>query len=396
MKLVVVSPFFPEISGVGQYGVRVAEGLARTRRFTSVHVLANAQPGAAAREQRDGLIIERVWGRDRYDSAQIISDAIRRLRPDVVWFNLGLSIYGRSRVANFLGHTAPMQTRLMGVATVVTLHELFEMANLNAIGAANGRLTLWGGAIATRMILRADAVCLTLKSYARLVKERYGAQNVMHVPHGAFDPPRFTPLPANKRILYFGSHAPYKGLSALIEMYRELQTADATLRLTIAGSDHPRFPGYFDSMRAANIGLPGIEWRPGHPEDQLPALFESARVVVLPYVATTGASSVSHRAASHGRPVVAYSLPDLRVVTAEENLRIEFVPSGDRAAFTTRLKSLLDDPAECERIGRANVAAMQSHTLDHTCRQYVEIFESVVARRMAVSQPLIDRQGELG
>jgi len=161
MKLVVVSPFFPEISGVGQYGVRVVEGLARTRRFTSVHVLANAQPGAAAREQRDGLIIERVWGRDRYDSAQIISDAIRRLRPDVVWFNLGLSIYGRSRVANFLGHTAPMQTRLMGVATVVTLHELFEMANLNAIGAANGRLTLWGGAIATRMILRADAVCLT-------------------------------------------------------------------------------------------------------------------------------------------------------------------------------------------------------------------------------------------
>lgn len=396
MKLAVVSPFLPEISGVGQYGVRVAEALANTRRFSAVHVLANARPGAPRREQRGRLNIERVWARDRYDVAPSILAAILRLRPDVVWFNLGLSMYGSSRVANFLGHAAPALVRLAGIPAVATLHELFETANLRAIGATNGRVTQWGGALATRMILQADAVCLTLKSYLQLVRERYGAHSLFYIPHGAFDPPRFAPLPASKRALYFGSHAPYKGLPALIAMYRELRATDSALRLTIVGSDHPRFPGYFDSVRAAANDLPGIEWRPNMPEDQLPAVFESAQVVVLPYAATTGASSVTHRAAAHGRPIVAYRLPDLQAVAAEENLRVEFVTPGDPAAFTARLKSLLGDPAECERIGRENAAAMQAHTLEHTCRRYAEVFESVVARRLILRQPVTGQQQEMG
>ncbi|MEK7785942.1 MAG: glycosyltransferase, partial [Chloroflexota bacterium] len=130
----------------------------------------------------------------------------------------------------------------------------------------------------------------------------------------------------------------------------------------------------------------GIEGRVGVPETDLPALFASARVVALPYTATTGASSVVHRASAHGRPVVAYDLPDLRTVAAEENLRLELVPAGDQIAFARRLRDLLHDPALCETIGRGNAATMKTMTLDITCQRYIQLFEKAIACKMALSK----------
>jgi len=380
VRLAIVSPFFPEISGVGQYGVRVAEGLACTGRFESIHVLANRWPGGKPYEVRDALIIERCWQRDSFNVLPNVLYKLQRLKPDLVWFNLGLSIYGQSPLTNFLGHMLPLFVQQSGVPVVVTLHELFEMADLEAIGTSRNQFIQWGGALATKLILSADLVCLTLKPYVAFAQQKYRVRNVTHIPHGAFDPPRFTPLPEEKRLLYFGLHAPYKGLSELLEIYAELRGIDSTLTLTVAGSDHPRFTGYFALMRDTHAHLPGVTWLPNLPEEQVPQLFDSARVVALPSVATTGSSSVSHRAASHGRPVVAYGLRDLQTVATEENLQLEFVSPGDRVAFKLRLQQLLDDPVECERLGRANAIAIQDFTLEATCWQYVVQFEAVLRR----------------
>lgn len=388
MRLAIVSPFPPEISGVGQYGARLAEGMLRAHRFSEVCVYANQSAVAPVLEHFNGLTIRRVWRRGSAAAAYVILRSLVAWQPDVVWFNLGLTVFGQSRSHNFCGLSAPMLAKWAGLPTVVTLHEIFEAANLRALGAVNGRITHWGGEAATRFLLNADTVCLTLRSYVRLIQRHYHAHNVMHLPHGTFDPPRFAPIPSDKRILIFGTYAPYKGLPELIEIYRGLRAADSALVLTIAGSDHPRFPGYLAEMQARAADLPGLEWRVGVPENHLPALFESARVIALPYTATTGASSVVHRAASHGRPVVAYGLPDLRTVAAEEGLRIEFVPPGDHVSFAARLLELLNDPVGCERIGRANVAAMQVSTLDVTCRRYIEIFEAAVQRRAALGRPV--------
>ncbi len=384
MKLAIVSPYPPEISGIGQYGARMAEGLARSGRFAEVRVFTHHVPDAPALERKEGLTVQRTWWRGDRATMWVIPNAIAAWQPDLVWFNLGLSVFGRSRADNFLGLLSPMLVRLAGMPTVVTLHEIFEAVNLRALGAVNGRLTRWGGAAAMHCLLRADAVCLTLSSYIALIEQRYGARNLVHIPHGAYDTPAFTPLPREQRILMFATHAPYKGLPELIDIFRGVRAAGSEALLTVAGSDHPRFPGYLQSVQSAAGHVPGLEWRIGVPESRIPDLFARARVVALPVRATTGASSVVHRAAAHGRPVVVYDLPDLRVVAAEENLRFDFVPAYDSAAFGARLRYLLDHPAECERIGQANVAAMQNNTLEMTCRRYVRVFESVVGRQVTV------------
>jgi glycosyltransferase involved in cell wall biosynthesis len=387
MKLAIVSPFPPEISGVGQYGARLAEGLAHTRRFSAVQVFGNLTPNVSPNETGNGFTIRRVWERDSAMALLRILRAVREWQPDAVWFNLGLSVFGRTRFHNFKGLLAPMLTARSGLPTIVTLHEIFEAVNLRALGAMNGRITHWGGALAMRSLLQADTLCLTLSSYVRVMRQNYGARNVVHMPHGAFDTPHFTELPPTNRILIFGTFAPYKGLTELISIYRTLRQTDPTLTLTVAGNDHPRFPGYLAQTCAQTGAIPGIEWRMNVPEAELPALFQSASVVALPYTATTGASSVAHRAATHGRPVVTYALPDLQEVADEEGLRVEFVPVGDRTAFAERLQSLLNDRARCAAIGRANVAAIQPHTLEAMCKRYIDVFEGAIAKR-AVKRPI--------
>ncbi len=198
MKLAIVSPFPPEISGVGQYGARLARGLAASGKFESVTVLANRGPHGQRRPEAPGdgaPAVRRVWQRDWPASTPAILEALADLAPDVVWFNLGLSVFGRTRWANLLGLATPMLARARGWPTVVTLHEIFEAANLRDLGAANGRLTHLAGQAVTRMILRADTVCFTLRRYAAEVGRRYGATNVAHVPVGAYDPLEMLPGP---------------------------------------------------------------------------------------------------------------------------------------------------------------------------------------------------------
>jgi glycosyltransferase involved in cell wall biosynthesis len=390
MKLAIVSSYPPEISGVGQYGARFSQGFARM--IDRVAVFANRVKGAPAEEKLDGVTVFRVWDRDRIAASPSILRTLHQWQPDAVWFNIGLSMFGRSRPHNFFALTAPMLSRASGLPTVVTLHEIFEAANLRALGTANGHLTHWGGHVATRMILQADRVCVTLHAYQRIIERHYGKDNIVHIPHGTYDRPHFSAPPGQKRILIFATYAPYKGLPDLIEIFKSLRDADSAVQLTIAGSDHPRFPGYLADVRSRYKDVDGIEWRVGIPEHDLPSLFNSARVVALPYTATTGASSVAHRAAAQGRPMVAYDLPDLRTSAAEDRVHIEFVPLGDKESFAKRLRDLLNDPIQCEMIGRANVTAMQAMTLEMMCHRYIQIFEQAIKRssRVVTINPLLD------
>ncbi|MBI3241066.1 MAG: glycosyltransferase family 4 protein [Chloroflexi bacterium] len=378
-KLAIVSPFPPEISGVGQYGSRVAEGLAHSGHFEQMRVFANQTSNAPALEHHNGFVVQRAWRRNHLANAGILMRELRQWQPDAVWFNIGLASFGRTRLQNFLGLSAPLLTRSLGLPTVVTLHEIFEASNLRLLGAVNGRLTYLGGQVATRLLLQADIVCLTLRAYVQIFQKQYQAHNLAHVPHGAFDAPGFTPLPDEKRILMFAMHAPYKGLPELLDIFRQLRADDPSIRLTVAGSDHHRFPGYLNQVREALGESPGVEWRVGVPENEVPGLFASARVVALPCIATTGASSIIHRASAHGRPVLAYNHDDLRAVADEENLHVEFVPQGDRNAFARQLRDLLKDPARCETIGRENVAVMRTMTLAVTCQRYIQLFERATA-----------------
>ncbi len=386
MHLGIVSPFPPEISGIGQYGWNVTQGLANTGRFQKITVFTGTANGSIDSPSPTSPVIaaHRVWTRDDVASVMGLTRAIQAARPDVVWFNLGFTVFGSSRAANFFGLAAPLLTRRAGMPTIVTLHEIFEFAPPRALGAMNGQLTTWGARAATRMALSADAVCVTLRRYVAELHRRYKTGRVVHVPHGAFAAPEFLTHPADappREILIFATFAPYKGLPVLLEAFESLRRRDPHVTLVIAGSDHPRFPGYLADVRASLNGAHsnGVHWLGPQSESQLRDVFAQARVVVLPYTATTGASSVLHRAAAFGRPVIASDLPDIRAVAEEEDLRLEYVPSSNPPALAEALTRLLANPDRQRELAAHNLSVMQTMTLDHTCARYVELFARVMS-----------------
>ena len=383
MRLCVVSPFPPQISGIGQYGWSMVQGLARTNRFRAITVLAGGrEQGSVGPLPLDSPARrQRVWARDDLQTALRLVRAIRAEKPDVAWFNLGFTVFGDSRAANFLGLMTPALTRRAGIPVVVTLHEIFEATSPQALGVRNGWATRWGARTATTLLLQADAVCVTLRRYQDQLRARYGARHVLHIPHGAFVTPEFLPHPASapaRDILILATFAPHKGLPVLLEAFDRVRRVYPDASLTVAGSDHPRFPGYLARLRASVNGAPGIRWLGTQSEAQLREVFARASVVALPYTATTGASSVLHRAAAFGRPIVASRLPDMEAAAHEEGLLVDYVPPADPEALAQTLIRLLGDPTRRASVAVHNLVAMRAMSLDRTCARYVSLFEQTV------------------
>ncbi len=392
MKLCVISPYPPELNGIGEYAWSVVHGLAATGRFSAITVFSQRvdgrgpQPFAAPRPNGAGPGVVRtqpLWSRDEPLAAARLAAAIRSERPDAIWLNLDFTMFGATRPANFLGLLAPLIARRRDRPLVVTLHQILEATPPRSIGAKNGAVTHWGLRTATQLLLRADAVCVTLRSYERTLRASYGARNVVHIPLGAYGVLEYLPYPDDGEpddILFFGFAAPFKGLTTLLDAYSLLQRRRPNVSLTIAGTDHKRFPGYLAELQAAmrarnGSGPTRVHWLGAQTEAELRGVFARARVVVLPYTATTGTSSVLLRAASVGRPVLASDVPDLRAAAEEEGLLAGYVPPGDAEALADALEALLADRTRQTAWAQHNLAMMRNMTLDQTCARYLQLFD---------------------
>src|SRR5260370_29075052 len=95
LKLCVVSPFPPELSGIGEYGWNIVHGLACTGRFSAITVLAQNPPARAAAllpgrtPTGPGSLVHtrHLWSRDDLRTAPRLARAIRAERPDAPWLH---------------------------------------------------------------------------------------------------------------------------------------------------------------------------------------------------------------------------------------------------------------------------------------------------------------------
>jgi glycosyltransferase involved in cell wall biosynthesis len=181
--------------------------------------------------------------------------------------------------------------------------------------------------------------------------------HVVH--HGAFEhltrQSREAPLPENLRrvaapvVLFFGLLRPYKGLEPLLEAWRGI---DEDAELWIVG--RPRMP--LESLRA--LAPAGVRFIPRFVSDEeLPAYFRRADVVVLPYSRTErfDQSGVLATALAFGRPALLTDIGGFSEVAATGAAKL--VPPDDPAALRAALRQLLADPAERDRLAAAASAA---------------------------------------
>ena len=374
MHLAIVSPYPPNITGIGQYGYHVSRLLAQSGVFERITILTGEPMAAHPVVTIPPIEIKYAWHPESIVSGWRVAASLKQIRPDVVWFNLGVSVFGRSPLANLSGFLSPFLVQRMGFPSILTLHELIELVDLRALKSPGGFLAPYGARLLTRMALQADVICLTMRYYLDWMSEHHNHKQYVHIPIGAYYQPEMLHENSSRELLFFSTLAPFKGVEVLLQAFRALQRDYPDLRLTIAGADHARFPGYSQALRQTFGVLDGIRWLGQVPEDSVRELFAQAQIVILPYTASTGSSSVLYQAAMWGRAVISSDLLETRAAVIENDLRVAFFENGKVDSLMSALKTLFDSPNQRRKLEEHNFRVIQRFRPEHACSAYLNAF----------------------
>ena len=377
MKICLVTTFPPSQGGLSEYGLHIAHELQRNP-FLSLTILADelSQP----QPELEGFSVRRCWSFNQPATVFRLMREIHRLKPDVVWFNLLFSTFGRNPFVAFSGLTTPLLARLTGRYTHVTLHHLMDTVNLKDAGVRFASTYRLAGKFATRMLLLSNSVSVLMPGYRRLLNDKYGGDNVHVRSHGILtrrpEYPDFSRRGnPTHRILAFGKWGTYKRLELMIKAFEAVSQTLPHAKLVIAGGDHPQAAGYVESVKRECEGNPRIEFTGYVHEDQLADLFQSASVAVMPYSSSTGCSGVAHLACAYGVPIVCADLPDFREMADGEELAIEFYRPGDAGDLGDCLIRFLENPEKQETMAESNFSAALRMTMPNVVQKYLRHFE---------------------
>ncbi|MGC2195486.1 MAG: glycosyltransferase [Terriglobales bacterium] len=377
MKLALVTAFPPSRKGLNEYGFHVADEL---RRHPGLDLTIFADYLPEPQQELQGFSVVRCWGFNHLSNPVSLLRAIRRLKPDIVWYNIGFASFGGKPIPAFFGLTLPALTRWISCYTHVTLHQLFETVDLADAGVKSPVLYRAAGHVATHLLLSANSLSVLLPAYHRTLRNKYGRGTVNVRHHGIFascpEEPDFcvrgNPV---QRVLAFGKWGTYKRLELLIEAFEQVANQVLPVELIVAGGDHPKTPGYVRSVAERVKDNPLIRFVGYVPEESIPELFQTASLAVMPYTSSAGASGVAHLACQYGLPILASDIEDFRELAEYELVSMELFTPNDVESLASHLIGLLHSPKRLAEMARQNFAAALQMSMPQVIRQYIRSFD---------------------
>ncbi|MGC2636798.1 MAG: glycosyltransferase [Acidobacteriaceae bacterium] len=394
MKICLVAAFPPSRRQLNEYSYHIAREIQRHKHI-ELTILADelAEEDAAAGRSGDGLHVEkpqelpgfdviRCWKFGSLATPVRLLNTIRRIKPDVVWYNLVFSSFGTpdNPFAAFAGLSVPALTRAAGFYTHITLHHIIEHVEFANAGVRRERLYRMGTDVATWALLKADSVSVLLSNYRRTLMKKYSAQNILVGTHGTFTtisrPPDLSKRGnPDLRILAFGHWGTYKRLETLMEAFPVILKQVPRARLVVGGGNHPMAPGYWESVRDAQPKHLPIEFRGYVPSKDVPELFRGSSVLVMPYDSSTGSSGPAHQACEYGVPIVCADIPDFRCMAVDDDMAISFYKIGDASDLANKLTTILQSPELQRQMAQHNYEAGIQMTMATVVRNYLRWFE---------------------
>jgi glycosyltransferase involved in cell wall biosynthesis len=400
MKICLVGTFPPSGRQLNEYSFHIARELSRhpdieltilADELTDCEFAtdANGDPlHIGGQSELAGFKVIRCWKFGSIETPLRVLNTIRKIKPDVVWYNLVFSSFATPDrpFAAFAGLSAPALTRAAGYYTHITLHHILENVDFAAAGVKRERLFRIGTELATRALLRANSVSVLLPGYHQTLVAKYSAQNVLLGTHGTFatvpTPPDFTKRGnPDKRILAIGHWGTYKRLETLMEAFPLVLEKIPQARLVVAGANHHTKAGYWESIREAQPKHLPIEFRGYVPEDDIPELYGTTSALVLPYDSATGSSGPAHQACEFGIPIVSADLPEFRGMAADEDMAIRFYQVGNARNLADQLIAILESPDLERHMAEHNFAAGVDMTMTNVVNNYLRWFQLNKAKR---------------
>ncbi|HEY3305035.1 MAG TPA: glycosyltransferase family 4 protein [Candidatus Binatia bacterium] len=332
--------FWPNIGGVEVWSAKL---LCALREHGHDFIVVTSQDASAlAQEDRyQGIPVRRFpfWtaltSRDARRLIEIKREVARlkqRFQPDLVHLNLsGASVYFHVQTADT--YRTPL---------LVSLHQPLEHQS----GGSDS--------IVGRVLRSADwttaGSTMVLTTALRLVPEISSRSSVNYF---GFDTPDLSPesLPFEApRLLCLGRHVYDKGFDLALTAFSTIARRFSHARLIMA-SDGPARPAL--EQQAAELGIAHLVDFIGWVEfDKIPALLNSATMVLMPSRGIEGFGLVAMEAAVMGRPVVATRNGGLSEVVVDGQTGL-IVESENSAELARAIEYLIDHPDITAMMGRA-------------------------------------------
>jgi glycosyltransferase involved in cell wall biosynthesis len=400
MKICLVGAFPPSGRQLNEYSFHIARELSRhldieltilADELTECEFATDEHGNPLKIEQQgelEGFNVIRCWRFGSLSNPVRLINTIRQISPDIVWYNLVYSSFAtpENPVAAFAGLSAPALTRAAGYFTHITLHHILEHVDFGAAGVKMERLYRIGTEVITRALLKANSVSVLLPGYHHTLINKYNAQNVLLGTHGTFatqpTPPDFSKRGnPEKRILAIGHWGTYKRLETLMEAFPMVLERVPEARLVIAGANHHQRAGYWESIRDAQPTHLPITFKGYVAEDDIPELFQTTSLLVLPYDSATGSSGPAHQACEYGVPIVSADLPDFRGMAKDEDMAIRFYEVGNARELADHMIAILTDPEFEREMAEQNFAAGVEMMMSNVVNNYLRWFRLNNAKR---------------
>jgi glycogen(starch) synthase len=331
--------FWPGIGGIEIWGTRLLSALQEYgHQFAVIASRDDAQ--LPEQDRYEGISIHRFpfWNaltaRNIAKLAEVtraVADIKRDMEPDLIHLNLtGPSVYFYLQTAHI--HRAPL---------LVSLHQPLPDQSCARDSVVGSILQAANRVTAASEMVRSTAQRIAPEVAHRLSVVRFGFDAAV--------PPE--PLPFDEpRLLCLGRLVFEKGFDLAVTAFATLVDRFPKLRMTIASDG----PARRDLVRQIDeLGLAHLVDFTGWIEStEIPALLNSATIVLMPSRVIEGFGLVAMEAAMMGRPVIATRSGGLVevVVDGETGLLVE---REDSSAFAAAIAHLLERPNLAAQLGQA-------------------------------------------
>ena len=339
--------FWPKIGGIEVWGIKLLRALSE-RGYDLAVVASQETPALPSEEHYDGVAVYRFpfWqaltNRNLdylIEIKRAVAKVKRAFEPALIHVNLtGPSVYFHLQTAE--APPAPV---------LVSLHQPLENQSRSKSSVVN------------RILGSADWVTagseMVLTTARRLAPEITSRSSLIYF---GFDAPEFSPEALRfdePRLLCLGRLVHEKGFDLVLTAFASIIKRFRSVRLIIA-SDGPARPAL--ERQARDLGLAGaVDFIGWVESNKLPALLNSATIVVMPSRVIEGFGFVAMEAAMMGRPVVATRSGGLveAVIHGKTGLLIE---REDSQALAETIGYLLDHPQVAAKMGQAAQARAQA------------------------------------
>jgi glycosyltransferase involved in cell wall biosynthesis len=383
MKIAFVSPFPPSMVTLNEYGYHLIKSFIDKPEVEKVFVLTNHinNDSEYARFEGETLKIIPCWKFNGKFNVLSIIKALKATKADIVIMNLQFMTFGDRKMAAALGLLTPVACKLIGIPSIVLLHNITETVKLDTIGMAESKwktkLYLWIGKQLTKLILKANIVGVTIKQYVDILTAKYRKNNIVLLPHGNFELPDRVKLPDSLteiNLMAFGKFGTYKKVEVLIEAANLLEAKYPHLKFTttIAGTDNPNVNGYLETIQKQCSHKKNIVFTGYVPEEKVATIFQESTFIIFPYTTTTGSSGILHQAGSYARACILPKIDDLERVVEEEGYAGAYFEVENAESMAKAIASLIDNPARRLEIEDKNYKAAQGLPMTALADMYLK------------------------